>query len=407
MSWRIHLKKIFFAVVFNDVTKNKQYEKELIDAKEKAEEGDRLKTAFLNNISHEIRTPLNAIVGFARLLDNSDLVNEKRNHFAEIISESSEQLIGIITDIINISTIETGQEKIEEREINLHQILWKLYHKFVNHTKKQNKDISLNLILPEEELLIKSDEIKLVQTFNNLISNALKFTEKGFVNFGYVTKGDELEFFVKDTGIGIPKEMYNEIFGRFRKVESETINHIRGSGLGLSISKAYIELLGGKIWLTSELNQGSTFYFSIPLKRVNKIPLTSTVPDDLSCAIKTPLTILVAEDEDYNYLFLEALLSEMKVDLIRANNGLEAIEICKTDKQIDLILMDLKMPVMDGFEATKQIKQFRPDIPVIAQTAYAMLIDKDKAFAAGCNDFICKPFRKENLISKIMGQLKV
>jgi CheY-like chemotaxis protein len=328
-------------------------------------------------------------------------VAEERNHFAEIISESSEQLINIITT----STIEAGQEKVEEKEFDLNSLLKKLHESYLNQIEKKNKDVRLNLLIPDGELSIKSDETKLVQVLSSLINNALKFTMQGFVDFGYAIKGNELEFFVKDTGVGIPKEIQDGIFMHFRKEEGETTKLLRGSGLGLFISKAYIELLGGHIWLDSELNQGSTFFFVIPLKRAKKNFLSTTVYDNLNYAIKTPLTILVAEDEDYNYLFLEALLYSLNIDLLRANNGLEAVELCKTNKHIDLILMDLKMPVLDGFEATKQIKQFMPDIPIIAQTAYAMMIDKDKAFEYGCDDFICKPFRKENLISKIMGQL--
>jgi len=240
----------------------------------------------------------------------------------------------------------------------------------------------------------------------NLISNALKFTKNGYVNFGAKVNDNELEFFVEDTGLGIPLEMQEEIFKRFRQVETSTTRQFGGSGLGLSISKAYVELLGGKMWLKSELEKGSTFYFTIPYIKAQKNILSEMqFGSKFKSEIKELKTILIAEDEDSNFILLEELLSGLNIHIIRAINGLEAVEICKTNKNIDLVLMDIKMPLMDGYEATKQIKGFMPNLPIIAQTAYFTDIDKSKAIACGCIDFISKPIKRELLFSKIAVQL--
>ncbi len=249
-----------------DITERKQMELELLEAKEKAEESDLLKTAFLQNISHEIRTPLNAIVGFTSFLNDPDLLPEKRQNFIEIINQGSDQLLSIITDIVNIATIEAGQENISETKFELNSILKVLLKQFQFKAKKLNLDIELELSVPNLETFVISDETKLTQICSNLLNNALKFTNQGGVKFGYIIKNEEIVFFVEDSGIGIPNEMHQVIFERFRQVDNTDLTKSSGSGLGLSISKAYIELLGGKIWLKSELNRGSTFYFTIPYK---------------------------------------------------------------------------------------------------------------------------------------------
>jgi PAS domain S-box-containing protein len=250
--------------IARDITERKLMEQHLTEAKEKAEESDRLKTAFLQNISHEIRTPMNAIIGFANFLNEPNLAPDKRQHFTEIITQSSEHLLCIISDILSIATIESGQERIVKKEFDLNTIFRNLQEQF--SLIAENKNISLNLVpfSPGNEMRIISDEIKLIQILTNLISNAIKFTQQGHVNWGYTKKENYLEFFIEDTGIGIPHEMYDEIFKRFRQVESTMTRQFGGSGLGLSISKAYIELLGGKIWLNSEIGKGSVFYFTIP-----------------------------------------------------------------------------------------------------------------------------------------------
>jgi PAS domain S-box-containing protein len=389
-----------------NITERKQTEKELIKAKDKAEESDRLKTAFLHNISHEIRTPMNAIVGFSGFLNEPGLLPEKCKKFTDIIVQSSNQLLSIITDIISIATIESGQEKILETKINLNSTLKLLHEQFFLKAKRQNISLNMEYFLPDSEVNIVSDETKLVQVLTNLIGNAIKFTKQGYVSFGYNLKNNEFEFYVEDTGIGIPSEMHQEIFKRFRQVESCMAREFGGSGLGLSISKAYIELLGGKMWLTSELNKGSIFYFTIPYKKTPSDKHFFTQPAEVpSIEHKKAKTILVAEDEDYNFMLVEELLDTTNITIIRASNGIEAVEICKLNQQIDLVLMDLKMPVMDGYEATRRIREFMPALPIIAQTAYTTENDKNKAIACGCNDFISKPFNRELLLSKINEQM--
>ncbi len=252
-----------------DITDRKQGEEELRRAKEKAEESDRLKTAFLHNVSHEIRTPLNAIVGFSELLNTPELPSENIKQFTETILQSSNQLLSIITDIVNVATIEAGQTRIVEKETNLNSILRLLNEQFTLKAEKQNISLSLKTTLPDNEALVKTDETKLIEILSNLLSNSLKFTEQGFIRFGYHLKGSNLNFYVEDTGIGIPSDMHDRIFQRFGQVETTTSRLYGGSGLGLSISKAYVELLGGKIWVSSELSKGSIFHFTIPYNKIS------------------------------------------------------------------------------------------------------------------------------------------
>ncbi|NOU15996.1 MAG: response regulator [Bacteroidales bacterium] len=389
-----------------DITESKLAEQLVIQAKDKAEESDRLKTAFLHNISHEIRTPINSIVGFSEFLNDPNLKPEKLKHFTEIITQSSYQLLSIISDIVSIATIEAGQEKINETELNLNSTLRMLNEQFQLKSQKENFCLILKHLLPDNEVTILTDETKLKQILTNLIGNAIKFTKQGYVNFGYHLKDNELKFFVEDTGIGIPPEMHDEIFKRFRQVENSTARQFGGSGLGLSISRAYVELLGGKIWLKSELDKGSTFYFTIPYKKIQKTPIIEKqLLKEMKNESDITKTILIAEDEDSNFMLLEEMLSCLNINIIRAINGIEAVNSCKLNNHIDIILMDIKMPIMDGYEATKQIKKIKPNLPIIAQTAYSTEVDRNKALASGCSDFISKPIKKNLLISKIKDQL--
>jgi PAS domain S-box-containing protein len=390
-----------------DISERKYLENDLIAAKERAEESDRLKTAFLQNISHEIRTPMNAIVGFSGFLNDPDLLPEKRKKYTDVIIQSSDQLLAIIEDIISIASIEAGQEKIQENEINLNLICKLINEQFSQKANDKDLTLSMKTFLTDDEAIIITDATKLTQILSNLINNALKFTQQGFVTFGYKVKDKQLEFYVEDSGIGIPMGMQEIIFNRFRQVETTATRNFGGSGLGLSISKAYVGLLGGKIWLTSELGKGSAFYFTIPYKNTihEKLPDLSTIKE-LNFAINTTKTLLIAEDEDSNFMLLEEMLSDPGIKIIRAVNGLEAIEICKSNPHIDLVLMDIKMPEMDGYQATIRIKEFKPDLYIIAQTAYSTEAERNKAFASGCSDFISKPLKRELLLSKIFEQLK-
>lgn len=391
-----------FLAVKEDISDKKRMIVELLVAKDKAEESDRLKTAFLHNISHEIRTPMNAIVGFAGLLNEPGISPDKQNEYTGIIVQSSNQLLSIISDIVHIATIEAGQEKMNETGINLNDLCDLIFEQF--SLKTQDKDIKLQYHkgLPDAEANIQTDETKIIQVLSNLVNNALKFTRKGSVVFGYQMKGKEVEFYVEDTGIGIPAHMHQEIFNRFRQVENTATRQYGGSGLGLSISKAYVELLGGRIWLTSEPGQGSKFYFSIPFKKTPDKNLNKTRPvPEIKIEALRERTVLVAEDEEFNFMLLEEILSAEKLRLIRAVNGFEAVQLCQENLDIDVVLMDLKMPVMNGYDATVKIKELRPGLPVIAVTAYTSEVDKKRALACGCCDFISKPYNRTELIAKI------
>ncbi|MBN1989350.1 MAG: response regulator [Bacteroidales bacterium] len=390
-----------------DITERIMAHEQLLVAKAKAEESDRLKTAFLHNISHEIRTPMNAIVGFSGFLVEPDLIDEKRKLFTDIIIQSSDQLLAIIDDIICIASIEAGLEKNQETEISINSICKLLYDQFSLKTLGKAVLLSMKTPLADNEATVITDSTKLTQILNNLIGNALKFTRQGYVNFGYSLKGNFLEFFVEDSGIGIPLDMQGIVFNRFRQVENTNEQLFGGSGIGLSISKAYVEMLGGKIWLTSELGKGSVFNFTIPYKRANLQKLAANQPQKgLGVDLEAVKEILVAEDDGSNFILLNEFLSHSGVAIIRALNGAEAVALCKANPQISLVLMDIKMPVMDGYDATTRIKEFRPNLPIVALTAYSTEVDKNRALACGCADFISKPIRKELLLAKINEYLR-
>ncbi len=387
-----------YVLIMEDITEKKEILNALIESKEKAEESDRLKTAFLHNISHEIRTPMNAIIGFSGFLNDPDLEPDNRQHFTNIIVNSSKQLLSIITDIIDIATIEAGQAKANKKATNVNLTLKLLFGQFSLKSNNMNIKFNFNAPLPDNESLIITDPTKLNEILTNLIGNAFKFTKNGFINVGYTVKNDYLEFYIEDTGIGIPTEYQNVIFDRFRQVESSMAREFGGSGLGLSISKAYVELLGGELWLESKPGEGSKFYFTIPFKRESTDELPAKTSKLFIQKLTIPKTILVAEDEDSNYMLLEIFLKDLKLKLIRARDGVEAVELCKLVPVIDLVLMDIKMPVMNGYEATKEIKKLFPALPVIAQTAYSNDEDRKNALACGCIDYISKPIEQQSLL---------
>ncbi|HCT93564.1 MAG: hypothetical protein A2X19_01760 [Bacteroidetes bacterium GWE2_39_28] len=392
--------------ISSDITERKHSEMELISAKERAEESDRLKTAFLHNISHEIRTPMNAIVGFSAFLNEPDLTPDRRKDFTDIIIQSSDQLLAIIDDIIRIASIESGQEKIQESEIDINLVCKLLNEQFTPKTIDRNVQLNFKAGLPDDDAIISTDATKLTQILINLIGNAFKFTHNGYINFGYSVKNKQLEFYVEDSGIGIPLDMQEKIFNRFRQVETTNTRNIGGSGLGLSISKAYVKMMGGSIWVTSELGKGSVFYFTIPFKNTNPIKISEKMSNkDINLGLYSNKTLLIAEDNDSNFMLLNEMLAGSGINIIRAVNGVEAVKLCRSNPDIDLVLMDIKMPELDGYAATAQIKKFNPGLPIIAQTAYSTEVNKIKALECGCSDFLCKPINKKMLFTKINEQL--
>jgi PAS domain S-box-containing protein len=388
-----------------DISERKKVEQELLKAKEKAEESDRLKSSFLANVSHEIRTPMNGILGFAEFLKNPNLSAESRNNYIEIINSCSKQLLGIITDIIEISKIETNQVKITKTKTNINAILQNVYSNLKITINKQ-KDVTLELsdLLSEDDTIINTDETKLQQVITNLVENALKFTDNGSVIFGCkAVDKNYVEFYVKDSGIGIEPDSQKVVFERFRRVELPQTDARGGTGLGLAICKSYVEILGGKINLESKVGIGTTVTFSIPLEHVeipNQIPIIknaeNTTPHDFANK-----QILVAEDDDVNYLYLQEILSQTAATFIRAKNGKQAVELMSTVPNISLVLMDIKMPLMTGLEATVEIRKINKNVPIIAQTAYAFEEEKQHALRLGCNDYISKPIKRTMLIALI------
>ncbi|MBV5316137.1 MAG: PAS domain S-box protein [Prolixibacteraceae bacterium] len=389
-----------YLAIKEDITERRKLNTELLLAKEKAEESDRLKSAFLSNISHEIRTPMNGIFGFAELLKTPDLPSSLKDSYITIIEQSGQRMLNIINDIVDISKIESGQMEIQIQEIHLNQLLRDLAISFTGEAKGKGLRLSIETPFPDENSYIQTDLAKLTQVLSNLINNAMKFTKSGAINFGYIKNGSLLQFYVKDTGVGISDDQIKVIFDRFRQGSDSLTRAYEGSGLGLSISKSFIEMLGGKIWVESEVGQGSIFYFQIPFIERKAVASPLGAKPEHETAPK-PTLILIVEDDINSLMFLKTLLKLEGLHILDANNGLKAIEVVKNNPEIDLVLIDMKMPEMDGFEATIQIKKLRPDLPVIAQTAYALKEDVEKAKLAGCNDYILKPVKKQLLMEKI------
>lgn len=362
---------------------------ELNFAREIAEESDELKTAFLQNISHKIRTPLNGIIGFSELLNREDLSADEIEEFTALIGQSGRRLIDIVDNVLDISKIQTGQIKVEKKPILLNLLFSYLLTFFDPFAKDKNINLNCHVQDAENETLF-SDETKLNQILMNLISNAIKFTRSGDIDFGYEIKDDSVLFYVKDTGLGIPKELYEKIFDQFVQTKDNFGDDYEGAGLGLSIAKGLVELLGGKIWVESEVNKGSIFYFTLP----NTPAAVSSQPEIQSSKIpgKRPnRIILIAEDDWISFQYLRTVLEKSDITVIHAETGEQAVDFVRNTSDIDLILMDIKMPGMDGIEASKIIKRLRPDLPIIAQTAYAYGDEKNKISSTGCDEYLAKP----------------
>jgi signal transduction histidine kinase len=382
---------------------------DLIKAKEKAEESDRLKSSFLANLSHEIRTPMNAIMGFSQLLAYQDIPESEKKDFIGLILINSQHLLNLINEIIDISRIEAGEMIVEKNECNVTRILQNLVNQYEEQKVligKSNLSIKLNIKDKTSDVIINSDEHKIRQIIINLIENALKFTDEGSIELGCYTEIVKKQPFamisVKDTGIGIGEDAKDFIFERFRKVENYSNDKLyRGAGLGLTISKKLIEILGGKIWVESQLGKGSAFYFSVPLTQSVVIKETVLNKEQLQSDFShwDGRQVLVAEDELMNFRYIEKILSKTNINLIWAKNGKETCEMFEENSSIDLILMDIRMPIMDGYEATKRIKQINKKIPIIAQTAYALDYEREEILKAGCDAYISKPYSDKELLS--------
>ena len=381
--------------IFKDVSEMMKIETELKRARDRAQESDRLKTSFLANMSHEIRTPMNGILGFANLLRDAELSEEKRDLYLKHIDQSSNQLLNIIDDIIDISKIESGQLKISNKPVRINMILDEIYSSYFHRIRGDapgQKKVTFNLKKGEEsvDFTLVTDDFRLRQIFNNLIGNAIKFTHEGHITFGYTVRNNRyIEFYVSDSGPGIPERMLGIIFDRFGQVNQDNQYQPSGTGLGLPISKNLVKLMGGEMWVESKEKAGSTFYFTLPLVTEEAEEEPRFIISNKTYNWKNK-RILVAEDEALNWLFLREMLSKTGAEILRAKDGLEAVSLAR-QKQPDVILMDIKMPELNGIEATRKIRSFSAKVPIIAQTAYVMAEEKEESMQAGCNQFVTKP----------------
>lgn len=368
-----------------DIQKRRDDEQALIEAKQRAEESDRLKSAFLANVSHEIRTPLNAIVGFSEVIAHTESECE-REEYLDIVKANSNLLLHLINDILDLSRIESGKMEFIDENIQMDELCEELRQM---HQMRIKNDVKIIFERPAASLTIVSDSHRLRQLYSNLISNAIKYTEKGAITFGYKLKGDMMEGYVRDSGSGIPAEKLNNVFGRFEKLDLLK----QGFGLGLSICKSILDKMGGEIWVESELGVGSCFYFLIPCNGTFPVAGEQNKP-----------LILVAEDMDCNYELVKAILEE-RYSVLRANDGIDVVTKYESSKP-DLILMDVRMPGLDGLSAAGIIRELNPTVPIIATTAFAFETDREMALAAGCNEYMSKPLEAEKLKTMVERYLE-
>jgi len=407
LNWVINENTLYIVSIIRDITEQKMaqlgleknYQElkrlndELTEAMKRAEESDRLKSAFLQNLSHEIRTPMNGIIGFAHLLNQIGLSDDKRQYYLQMIFDNSRQLMAILNDTITIARIDTGQEQLEYESVDLVRLLNRAIGEYASQAFQKGLQLRLIRERSLQDLMIKTDPTKLFQILANLLDNAIKFSSQGTVSLSFELHERELFFSVRDQGPGIDPAMYEIIFERFRQADIEMKNTHGGLGLGLSICKAYISMMGGHIWLESELGKGTVFYFTLPYRR--SLSADSDDPVEIASSPAQPQRreplILIAEDEEINYLYFNELLENHGYHTLHARNGCEALEILKAKPDINLILMDVKMPVMDGMEATRTIRKENEQIPIIALTAYALEGERKRLLAMGFNEYLSKP----------------
>ena len=392
--------KMLVAGIVSEITERKRIEKQLKEAKLQAEMANNYKNQFLANVSHEIRTPISGMVGFASLLRKEDLDVETKKLYIDIIESSSKQLLNLVNDIIDISRIEAGELKMSKAPCELHKILKEtetLFEQLKHARGKQNLKIRLNLSGKDEALFIVTDPDRLKQILINLIGNALKFTETGGVDFGYELENDRLKFYVSDTGIGMSEDDLKLVFERFKRTE-QAHKKYEGTGLGLAITKGLLDLLGGDISVHSEVGRGSVFTFTIPYEPAKPEQVKSRKEQVTDTGRLRGKKILIAEDEKINRMYLEIILKDLPIQIFWARNGLEAVEIFSENRDINLVLMDIKMPLMDGEEAMQKILAWKPGTRIVAQTANALSSDREKYLESGFVDHISKPIDKKQLI---------
>lgn len=397
-------KPIGLVGVASDISELKRKETELIRAKERAEESDRLKSAFLANMSHEIRTPMNGILGFSELLKMPGLTGDQQQEYVSMIKKSGDRMLNIINDIVDISKIESGLVEVVLQESNVNEQTEFIYTFFKPQTEAKGIQLTFNNNLSHDEAFVNTDKEKVYAILTNLVKNAIKYTDKGSIELGYTLKSsiqsashtfekDELEFYIKDSGIGIPIDRQQAIFDRFIQADIADTRAFQGAGLGLSIAKAYVEMLGGKLWVKSDEGKGSTFFFTIPYHSVQEVHpqgITNSSPDAATDLIKK-LKVLIVEDDATSEMLIKIALKTIAKDFIIVRTGVDAIEACRINSDLDLVMMDIKMPLMDGYEATRLIRKFNKNVIIIAQTAFGLAGDREKAIEAGCNDYISKP----------------
>lgn len=386
-----------------DITKQIETKKNLEKALEKATEADRLKTAFLHNVSHEIRTPMNGIMGFADLLKTPDLSYQDMMNYVDVISISGRRMLNTLNQLMDISMLETGQSKMHLSIFNINEELERNLSFFKPEVDNKGMTISFNKNLDDNDALVKTDKEKFNAVIANLIKNSIKYSNKGNIEFGYKLNGKQLIFYVKDEGIGIPPNRQEAIFERFVQADIEDKKAYEGSGLGLSISKSYVEMMEGKIWVESEPGKGSTFYFTLPYSKIQSEPAANKITSDKAHIIKPTkkVKLLIVEDEEFADAYLTEILNEDYFELLHAYDGVDAVNTSRDNPDLDIILMDIKLPLKDGYTATKEIRKFNTKVKIIAQTAYALSGDKEKTIKAGCDDYISKPIDKTLLLQKI------
>ncbi len=387
----------------HEINERKKTECELITALKRAQESDRLKTVFLNNLSHEIRTPMNGILGFISLLLDSENTGEEQKTYQDYIKISSKRMLNTVSNLMDISMIESKNIKLDIAEIKISVELQAIYHNFKNTTQIKGLDFKLNNQIKPFDDTIFSDQNKLQAILSHLIDNAIKFTSEGTIEFGCKKSDDNFHFYVKDSGTGIPKKRQQAIFDRFVKADLDELVVVEGLGVGLSIAKAYVELMGGDIWVESLPKEGAQINFILPEKAYGTIPaeIESPQPTNNIQRHEKSLKILIVDDDVQALSYLSILLKSIANEILQADDGIQAVDLAQKNNDIDLILMDIKMPGLNGYEATQKIREFNKDVLIIAQTAYVHVEDCRKATEAGCDDYISKPIEKSKLFQII------